>query len=45
MWDDVYEAYESWCKDQGLDPELDYWYEYDEAIAEAKAEAWLDARR
>lgn len=46
-WSDVdQESYEDWCKEQGLDHEMDdYRYEYTEAMAEARAEALADARR
>lgn len=45
MWnDDIQAEYENWCESQGLDPELNYWDEYDEAVAEARAEAYLDSR-
>lgn len=42
-WGEEQEAYEQWCKDQGLDHMLDYWLEYNEAVAELRAEAhWGD---
>ena len=42
-WSDIdQETYEDWCKNQGLDPELDYRDDYREARAEAQAEARLD---
>ena len=45
-WSDVdQESYETWCKEQGLDPELEYRYEYSEALEEARAEATIEWRR